>query len=414
MNSRAGLDAAIKQVVDAGNCSGCGACVHLDPELHMALDAQGYLRPERPHRLRTKAGSGSSREAAQLFAKMCPGVQVNAQHPPGSRRHPQLGPVVQAWEAWATDPQTRFVGSSGGTLTALSAWLLETGQSAEVIGAQAGSRDPRQTVSVRIMSKAEALAAAGSRYAPVANAAHPDALGAGAAVVGKPCEVSALRALDNDAGGPGTNPILLSFFCAGTPSQSATNALVEQLGVPGGEKISGLRYRGNGWPGAFTVTRQDGSAPAASYDESWGKHLGPATQWRCKICPDGVGESADVTAGDFWRTDAHGYPLFADAAGVSALIARTERGRGLVLAAAAAGVLSIRALDLEALVEVQPLQRKRRSTLLGRLLGTRAAAGRVPRYRGFGLWLLACREPRESWRTLKGSYRRRKLMRPSA
>lgn len=407
MKPSADLDSAIRRVVAAGNCSGCGACVLLDAGLCMEQDEQGYLRPVR--RGPTEPGIAGT-ETLSAFKQACPGVLVKAQRPPGSLRHPQLGPVVQAWEAWAADPQTRHMGSSGGTLTALSVWLLETGKASQIIGAQAAAKNPRRTVSVQITTKEEALAASGSRYAPVSNAAHPYALAAGTAFIGKPCEVSAIRALGSGTFGMAETPILLSFFCAGTPGQNATEQLVEELGVPSGETIAGLRYRGNGWPGDFTVTRTDGTTISTSYDDSWGNHLGPTTQWRCKICPDGIGESADITAGDFWRSDDQGYPLFADAAGISALIARTERGRDLVLAAAAAGVLILRDLDLDAVVEVQPLQRKRRTTLLGRLMGTRAAAGQVPRYRGFGLWFLAWQAPRESWRTAKGSYRRRKSM----
>ncbi|WP_315914146.1 Coenzyme F420 hydrogenase/dehydrogenase, beta subunit C-terminal domain [Arthrobacter sp. lap29] len=422
------LDAAIKRVVEADNCSGCGGCVQLDPGLSMELNAEGYLRPVRkspdvyPPEARAGTPTGAAgrpgRDVERDFAAACPGVRVVAQRPPGSHRHAQLGPVVQAWEAWANDPAVRHAGSSGGTLSALSAWLLETGQAATVIGAASDPNNARRTVPVQIISKEQALKAAGSRYAPVANASVPGARDAGTAFVGKPCEVSAIRALgprgerasaeDGGEAAAGEGPLLLSFFCAGTPSQNATDRLAADLGVAEGAGVSELRYRGQGWPGDFSITDTDGTVRNASYDESWGQYLGPTTQWRCKICPDGVGESADITAADFWRTDATGYPLFTDRAGISALIARTERGRSLVLAAAAAGVLTLKAMDVAELVAVQPLQRKRRETLLARLAGTLAAGGSVPRFSGFSLWRLALPRLRESLRTARGTFRRRR------
>ncbi|MDJ0312333.1 Coenzyme F420 hydrogenase/dehydrogenase, beta subunit C-terminal domain [Arthrobacter sp. H35-D1] len=408
MTSESGLDAAIERVVHAGNCSGCGACALLDEGLRMELDDEGYMRPVR-HRPPESPTSGSG--TVKAFGRACPGVRVSAQRPRGSRRDAQLGPVVQAWEAWSADPEIRHKGSSGGTLTALSAWLLQAGHSTRVIGAQGDPQNARRTVTVRITSKAEALASSGSRYAPVSNAAHKEALAPGTSFIGKPCEVSALRGLSKGTTDGAKSPILLSFFCAGTPSQNSTGQLAEKLGVSEGEDIVDLRYRGNGWPGEFSITRNDGSTKTTSYEESWGKYLGPTTQWRCKICPDGIGESADITAGDFWRTDAQGYPLFADQAGISALIARTERGRDLVLEAAAAGILILAPLDLKALATVQPLQRKRRSTLFARLVGVVAAGGKIPRFEGFGLFRMSLPEPRESWRTAKGAYRRRKNMR---
>lgn len=407
MRNRTTLDAAIKGVVDSGNCSGCGACELLDPGISMELDAEGYLRPVRR---RESAADIESSKMLTAFQDACPGLRVTAQRPPGSRRHPQLGPVVQTWTAWAADPQIRYEGSSGGTLTALSGWLLQTGQASRITAAAEDPNNARRTVPVQIMSKEQVLASSGSRYAPVGNAAWAGPLDAGTAFIGKPCEVSAVRSLGDTIEGAGDGPILLSFFCAGTPSQHATDKLTADLGIDPDEQVTALRYRGHGWPGDFSVTGSNGAVKTASYDQSWGKYLGPATQWRCKICPDGVGESADISVADFWRTDAQGYPLFSDQEGISALIARTERGRELVLAAAEAGILTLAPLDLDQLAAVQPLQTKRRESLLARLAGTKAAGGQVPSFSGFSLLQLAAPKLRESIRVARGAYRRRKAL----
>lgn len=388
------LDAAIERVVAEGNCSGCGACVQLDDGLTMALAADGFSRPRR-------ASTGAAApDAEQRFEAACPGRIVRAGDAPGTVRHPTMGPVIRVWEAWATDPEVRFTGSSGGTLTALAGWLAETGEAQRVVGARASADEPRRTVSVTITTREEALASAGSRYGPVSNAAHPDALTPGCAVIGKPCESSALRALAPDG------PLLLSFYCAGTPSQNATDTLVAELGLTG--RLRSLWYRGHGWPGSFTATTVGGETASSSYDESWGEHLGRAVQWRCRICPDGVGESADVTAADLWTTDERGYPDFTDGAGVSALIARTPRGLDLVERAITAGVITATPIDIARLAAIQPVQRQRRSTLVGRLAGIRLAGGRVPRFRGFGLVRLGLGRWRDTYRAAKSGYRRRR------
>jgi len=198
--------------------------------------------------------------------------------------------------------------------------------------------------------------------------------------------------------------ILLSFFCAGTPSQHATDKLVADLGIDG--VPAGLRYRGNGWPGRFTVTGADGESRSLDYEQSWGEHLGRQLHPRCKLCPDGVGESADVSAADLWDADDRGYPVFADGAGMSALIARTPRGYALVLDAIAAGVIVVHPLRVERLAAVQPLQVERRGTLAGRMLGAALAGRRLPRYRGFGLVALALAHGRASLRAARGTWRR--------
>lgn len=412
LGSRAGTGAdllrtAVTDVVAAGNCSGCGACALLDERIAMDLDDDGRLRPVfavDPSATQPAVGATSAavgRQAVQRFDAVCPGRTVAGQHAPGAVRHPMLGPVLGSWAAWAADEELRFAGSSGGALSALAAWMLESGRVDEVVTARADASDPIRTITTRLVDHHEVLATAGSRYAPVGNAAHAS-LDPRAAFVGKPCEASAVRALAAAQGRPA--PVLLSFFCAGTPSQHATEALLDGLGVAG--PVRDLWYRGHGWPGHFTVTDQAGAEHRVDYDRSWGDTLGPTIQWRCKICPDGVGESADVVAADFWRADDRGYPLFEEADGVSALIARTDAGVRLVTDAIAAGVITTQPLDPDDLARVQPFQVQRRATLWGRLLGARLAGVPVPRYVDFGLVRLAAGRPRQTLTAARGTYSR--------
>lgn len=386
----------IDRVIQEGNCSGCGACLLLDTGLAMQLDEAGFARPT------LVAPSTASTDAERLFAQACPGRVVRAVHPRNVERHPTMGPVVAVWEAWATDAQIRFAGSSGGALTALADWIRSTGRATRVVGATAAP-DARRSVAISITTREEALAAAGSRYAPVTT--DSSTVQPGGATIGLPCRISAMRSLDDSQ----ASEILLSFFCAGTPSQLATDSLAASVGAPG--QPASLRYRGNGWPGRFAVQHADGSVASLSYEQSWGEHLGRAVQQRCKLCPDGVGESADVSAADLWDADESGYPRFTDRDGVSALIARTARGYELVVEAAAAGVLELHPIRIERLAAVQPYQDQRRRTLAGRLLGSVLAGRRVPQYRGFGLLALAAGRWRESVRAARGAWSRERQRR---
>lgn len=360
----------------------------------MDLDADGYLRPSR-------IAATAEPPSAAAFDAICPGRTVRAASTPaGVTRHPTMGPALGVWVAWATDPEIRFRGSSGGAITALSRWLLAEQGTPTLIAARRTAEDPTRTESVKITHAAEAVDSAGSRYAPTASAALADPAAPDEIFVGKPCEVAAVRALSQD----NRSPLLISFFCAGTPSQHATDALVARLG--NGRPPKDLWYRGRGWPGRFTVVNDDESEGSLSYHESWGKSLGPTAQWRCKICPDGVGESADIVAADYWEVDARGYPVFDEDAGSSALIARTPRGLEVIERAAAAGVVTMTPTTLDRLAQSQPFQVKRRSTLAARLLGARLAGREIPQYLGFGLLALAVRQPLDALRTARGSYRR--------
>ncbi|MGL4257564.1 MAG: Coenzyme F420 hydrogenase/dehydrogenase, beta subunit C-terminal domain [Microbacterium sp.] len=387
----------VRDVLARDACTGCGLCTHLDTGLEMQEDAAGYLRPAEVR------SPNEISDAAKVFDRSCPGIRVAAQRPAGSERHPLLGSYFGAWEAWAADPEIRLAGSSGGVLTGLHAWLISSGRAARITGGAADPANPRRSIPVTITTRAEALAAAGSRYAPLAAMTNRDALAEGSAVTAKPCEVAALRAATTAMGADA--PLLLSFFCAGTPSQKATDTLLSDLGIAPDRPVDEMRYRGNGWPGRFAARAGD-DAVSADYEESWGSTLGPTTQWRCKVCPDGVGESADIVAADSWATDERGYPLFAEGDGISALIARTPRGLSIIEEAIAAGVIGVRPLEMSHLASAQPLQTARRRYLLARLWGS-ALAGRIaPRYPGFGLSRLSLPHPRQFVRVLRGTYRR--------
>ncbi len=391
------LRARVRDVLARDACSGCGLCAQLDGGLQMRLDSDGYARP-------AEVGTPAEvPDAVRTFARSCPGVRVAAQAPRGSLRHPLLGSYFAAWEAWATDPEIRLAGSSGGVLTALHTWLIASGRAARVAGVAGDPQRPRRSIPITITTREQALTAAGSRYAPVAALGNPDVLAPGSAVTAKPCEIAALRAAN--IAGEDEGPLLLSFFCAGTPSQHATDALLEGLGIGQDQKVDALRYRGNGWPGRFAA-RAGRAEVSADYEESWGSTLGPTTQWRCKVCPDGVGESADIVAADSWATDERGYPQFAEGDGVSALIARTKRGLQVIEDAIAEGVIEVRPLSMDALASAQPLQTARRRHLLARLWGSALAGRRPPRYPGFGLARLSFAHPRRFVQVLRGTLRR--------
>ena len=164
-------------------------------------------------------------------------------------------------------------------------------------------RDSNKTV---VTTKAASLAAAaGSRYAPsapledlAAYLADHRATGRRFAVLGKPCDAAALRALvQEDAEAAAAFPVILSFFCAGVPSHTGGRAVLAALGTKEAE-VASFRYRGNGWPGRATALLHEGSARSMSYHDSWGGILSDHVQHRCKICADGTGVAADIACAD--------------------------------------------------------------------------------------------------------------------
>lgn len=391
----------ISRVVQNGNCTGCGGCEWLFPEqVEMHLNSEGFLRPVVNAEQKTNNGDVRS------FRSMCPGVGVSVSTLPETRSHEVFGAYVSAWQGCATVEDLRHAGSSGGVLSALKSWLLEVDPSRKVIASAADRTNGRRTVPVQISTREEVERAAASRYAPVSNLSALGQTSAADVLVGKPCEVAAVRQhFEGVSPIQGEQPLLLSFFCAGTPSQWATDHLANQLGVNPME-VDTLKYRGGGWPGNFEVTGLDGTHGTMSYQDSWGSNLGRTLQWRCKLCPHGTGDHSDIAVGDYWNSDEKGYPLFEDASGNSVVLARTKRGHDLLLEAARAGVIELSPIDLQTAARVQPLQATRGATLAGRLLGRILAGKRVPNYQGFRLIRRSMGSISASLRAAAGTWRR--------
>ncbi len=361
-------------------CTGCGLCASIaDGAVALDTVAPGFTRP------RQIAEIGATDEAA--IAACCPAVVID--------NRPAAPQVDALWGPWfftgtghATDAALRHQASSGGVLSALLVTALTEGTVDYVVETGMDGARPLANITVVARTAGEVFAAAGSRYAsssPLAGiTALLDAPGR-FAFVGKPCDVSALRALARiDPRVDAKVPLMLAFFCAGIPSGDGARRILAAIEAPEAE-VTAFRYRGDGWPGNATATLADGSTRGMSYHESWGKILSKEIQFRCKICPDAVGGAADVACADAWYGDAKGYPSFAEQAGRSLVMARTTVGDAALRRAIATGTIVAETLDPAEIVRMQPSQVRRKRELLARLAAVQVAGRPVPRYRGVQL-----------------------------
>jgi len=389
---------SVRDVVRNGLCAGCGLCAAIGGEhgARMGVSDRGFLRP---------ADVPLPADVERRILAVCPGIGIDGAGRQ-SRADPLWGPVRAIHRVHAADPSVRHRGSSGGAVSALAIHLLGTGEIDGVVHFGAGTGDPVAGDVTISRSPAEVLRSAGSRYAPSAPLTDIGALLAGSerfAFIGKPCDVAGLRALARqDPRVDRAFPLMLSFFCAGVPSLEGTRELLARLRIEEREVVD-LHYRGEGWPGRFRVRTRGGRVASLSYAESWGEILSRHLQFRCKICPDGTGELADIAAADAWST-ADGYPDFEERDGWSALLARTVRGARLVREAADAGALILAPLAGDELEAMQPYQRDRKQALLVRLAALRLAGGVAPRFRGLGMLRAARRSPAKWPRNFAGTW----------
>lgn len=113
----------------------------------------------------------------------------------------------------------------------------------------------------------------------------------------------------------------------------------------------------------MTIGRKsDGKEYGTTYNETWkwptnplGKDAGVTKydiQWRCKVCPDAIGELADVSCPDGWLYNEERKCYVSedgDNPGVNLVLARTKTGEDLVAECAKAGKLELAPLQISEL-----------------------------------------------------------------
>lgn len=388
----------IADIVDWRMCIGCGLCSYLcrNGSVRLFDVEQEGIRPR---------VVGDSCGADCECVSACPAFATDFRppqgSPPGDPALSDWGPVLEIWEGHASDPEIRFQGSSGGALTALGAYCIEALGMHGVLHIGQSPTDPLRNSTRLSRTRAELLGAAGSRYSPASvcnGLGLVESAPAPCAVIGKPSEIAGVRnackareTIRQKVG------VTLSFFCAETPATSGTRALLVRRGIDPAS-VEKIRFRGQGWPGHFLVTRKDESTPALkmSYKESWGQ-LQSHRPWSVQMWPDGTGELADITCGDPWYESPDGINP-----GFSLVIARTPRGVEILRGAREKGYLNLRPAETWKLERSQSGLLKKKGAIWARRIVSSLFG--IPTTRFHGLRLFPC------WRRLSLGERLRSLL----
>ncbi|MBN2106592.1 MAG: Coenzyme F420 hydrogenase/dehydrogenase, beta subunit C-terminal domain [Deltaproteobacteria bacterium] len=372
----------LQDVVDWGMCTGCGACYSLCTKNAVTLENIEHvgIRP----RFKPAACAGCTE-----CLDICPGYGVDASKYATKctcavQTSHLIGPTIEVWEGYAADNELRFRASSGGVLTALSLYCLEQEHMAFIFHTGMDPMAPWKNITVQSSNRQQLIRHAGSRYnasSPCDSLALIEACDRPCVFIGKPCDVAAVAALrakrpalDKNLG------MVLTFFCAGTPSVSATLDLLSKLAVDAAQ-VRGLRYRGNGWPGGFSIKKNTGShCQVLSYEDSW-HFLQKYRCLRCHLCPDGLGEMADISCGDAW----HRHDKNSNDPGRSLVLVRSEHGREMLKKAIRAGYIQLTTSTPENVIKAQGLVARRRK-IFGRLLAMKLLLIPATQFTGFNLF----------------------------
>jgi coenzyme F420 hydrogenase subunit beta len=298
------------------------------------------------------------------------------------------------------------MGSSGGVTTALAWYCLEHENVSGVIQIGTNPAQPWENKTFLSHNRAELLARTGSRYAPASPGDHLKQISTAqspSVFIGKPCDISGVYQASQVW--PTLNQKIAltpGIFCAGAPAtRGILNLLNEYRLAPTG--IQEIRYRGNGWPGDFTISGKGDRNPIVkmSYREAWG-NLQKYRPFRCYLCPDATSEFADIACGDPWYRE-----IQTTDPGHSLVLVRTEKGRHILHRALELCYVQLIPAVPAILEKSQINLLRKRQEIWGRLVALKLFGIPIPRYHGFHLfsnWWRA--DWKTKMRTILGTIRR--------
>lgn len=332
----------IKQVIEEGLCIGCGLCASVFPnQVQMQLAPSGHLRP-------VESTSLSSEQNIHLQS-FCPGF-VHSGMPSDKISNlenldPTWGPIEKIVRAHSNDAKIRHKAATGGGLTAISLYLLESGQVDGVLQVAGGGLKAYFGHSQLSQTSKDIVNSSSSIYAstsPLENLLKVLDTGINIALVAKPCDISAVRLLGKkDQRIDRQIKALLTPICGGFFPPFAMENFLESVGAKEGD-VESVSYRGEGCPGPTIIRFKNGETVSKTYLDFWGTDSSQwYLPWRCRICPDGSGEAADIVSGDTWPNCEPTLEMMENDLGTNVVIGRTSTGADIINAAIKSNYLSL-------------------------------------------------------------------------
>jgi coenzyme F420 hydrogenase subunit beta len=332
----------IQRIVEEGLCIGCGLCASAFPEdVQMRLAPSGHLRP-------CESTPLNPEQNVQLKS-FCPGV-VHSGMPSDKISNPDnidptWGPIEKMVTGHSSDSKIRHKAATGGGLTAISLYLLESGQVDGILQVAGGGLKAYFGHSQLSQTREDVINGSGSVYAstsPLENLLKILDTGITIALVAKPCDISAVRLLGKkDSRIDRQIKALLTPICGGFFPPFAMENFLKSVGADE-DDVQSVSYRGEGCPGPTIIRFKNGETITKTYLDFWGTDSSQwYMPWRCRICPDGSGEAADIVSGDTWPNCEPTLEMMENDLGTNVVVGRTSRGTEIINGAIKANYLSL-------------------------------------------------------------------------
>lgn len=243
------------------------------------------------------------------------------------------GHYHQAYVGYSTNDRIRNGGSSGGVITELLLYLLESGKIDGAIVTKIDESNPLQAVSFIAKSSEEIYQARQSKYIvlPVNKIIQSIQREKGRyAFVGLPCHIHGLRKWSIfDPTIKERIPYAIGLFCFTTLESYVIRELL-QIKKVAINKVKDIRFREGLWPGKICAVQSDNTISNLHYSNFKDGAINYLTRLyspvRCQMCIDGTAEFADISVADSWMRNQKGQYKFPS---MSTVLIRTEIGNEL-------------------------------------------------------------------------------------
>lgn len=355
----------VNQIVDTGLCVRCGACEPACPEniIFFKQDCLPYI-----------TDVSDCPTACNRCLKVCPGEFVDFsaldEEMFGRAPHPEsiTGIVQQAVVSYATDNKVRDRGTSGGLVTQILVYLLETGKidGALVLGSEYSEGNWQQR-SYIARSSDDIKQATKSKYM-VTPFLRPlgeiERVEGRYAVVGLPCYLHAVKKYQRVSSKLRNRIVLtIGLFCNAAFRPELPKDLC-RLAHKSRQDLQELSFREGPWPGGMlTEFKNETPFPVLGLEDMRDEFNLLKTLYtapRCNMCIDYTAEYADISVGDPWLRDPQGQLIHEDCRSVA--LVRTQAGAEVIEQAQQTGYLSTSDLPLhEFMINFEQLARFKRT-----------------------------------------------------
>lgn len=332
-------DRLTKEVVNAGLCTGCGACVALASCKSARMKpTESGLEPE----------FDPDCELPELAWEACSGKGIDypalyKNHYGGEPSDWRVGIIDELWTGFASDPVVRRTGASGGVTSAVLIYLLETGRIDGAILVRQGIPEPEQASWFIARNSEEVLACAQSVYVPVSVIdCLPDLVeGERYAMTCVPEQSAALRVLQH-GGDTRAKQVeyVLGPYTGTALDRRAIRSLLRANGVRNDDPVTSLKWRAGEWPGYLEIITASGKVIRSK--KVYYNFLIPffVTQTSLQSM-DFANEFTDLSVGDAWSPKFEGLGQ-----GFSVVASRNDKMSEVIREMAAKGKLDLESVEV--------------------------------------------------------------------